>query len=261
MHELLLQRLDSISQDSNDLIRQILHDLGDAPPTDDHEDANTKEIALTLTSRLSLNTMKEPDSEMKHLFVKTKRYVLSIMKVQNGKNLLDILVKSVTLQDEQIYKEICKADQEKRIKHNQNFNNRVNVAGGFNSISRSNSNSTTFSNYSNTSGGNESSGDNYLNDISKMTFLDLKKLTLQNILKLESEKKVTRQNNYQDILNSIAVDIRNKHRRRVQRQKELRQLRQTLVNLDEKRAHLDEQIKTYNDHIDVCMQQLSTKKG
>ncbi|CAB4438667.1 unnamed protein product [Rhizophagus irregularis] len=261
MHDLLLQRLDSISLDSNDLIRQILHDLGDAPPTDEHDNSDANTIALTLTSRLSLDKMKEPDSEIKHVFVKTKRYVLSIMKVQNGKNLLDILVKSVTLQDEQIYKEICKADQEKRIKHNQNFNNRVNVAGGFNSISRSNSNSTTFSNYSNTSGGNESNGDNYLNDISKMTFLDLKKLTLQNILKLESEKKVTRQNNYQDILNSIAVDIRNKHRRRVQRQKELKQLRQTLLNLDEKRAHLDEQIKTYNDHIDVCMQQLSTKKG
>src|SRR5207248_673970 len=156
----------------------------------------------------------------------------------------------------QVYKEICKADQEKRIKHNQNLNNSVNIAGGFNSISRSNSNSTTisnFSNYSSTSGGDH--------DLSKMKFLELKKLTLQNILKLESEKKVTRQNNYQDILNSIAVDIRNKHRRRVQRQKELRQLRQTLVNLDEKRSHLDEQIKTYNDHIDVCMQQLSTKKG
>ncbi|CAI2167555.1 2722_t:CDS:10 [Funneliformis geosporum] len=205
MHELLLQRLDSISSQSNDLIRQILHDLGDAPPINEHDnsDTNTKEIALTLASRLSLDAMKEPDSEIKHLFVETKRYILSIMKVQNGKNLLDILIKPVTLQDEQVYQEICKMDQEKH----------------------------------------------------------LKKLTLQNILKLENEKKVTKQNNYQDFLNSIAVDIRNKHRRRVQRQKELRQLRQTLVNLDEKRTHLDEQIKTYNDHIDVCMQQLSTKKG
>ncbi|CAG8473702.1 13469_t:CDS:10 [Funneliformis caledonium] len=205
MHELLLQRLDSISSQPNDLIRQILHDLGDAPPINenDNSDSNTKEIALTLASRLSLDAMKEPDSEIKHLFVETKRYILSIMKVQNGKNLLDILVKPVTLQDEQVYQEICKMDQEKH----------------------------------------------------------LKKLTLQNILKLETERKVTKQNNYQDFLNSIAVDIRNKHRRRIQRQKELRQLRQTLVNLDEKRTHLDEQIKTYNDHIDVCMQQLSTKKG
>nr|CAG8474586.1 11600_t:CDS:10 [Entrophospora candida] len=204
IHNLLVQRIDDIAPDHYDMIRQIIHELGDLPPLPDDDDSfdpNTKEIALTLTSRLSLKTINGEDSEIKHLFVETKRYVLAIMKVQNGKNLLDILVKAVTLADEKTYEEF------------------------------------------------------------KMKFLDLKKLTLHNILKLENGGIITRKNDYQDILNAIATDIRNKHRRRIQRQKELRQLKQTLINLEEKRSHLDEQIKTYNDHIDVCMQQLSTKKG
>ncbi|CAG8528063.1 5585_t:CDS:2 [Cetraspora pellucida] len=222
MHELLMQRLENIAPQPNDILRQIFHELGDAPPTEeDPNDAGTKEVSLTLTSRLALEAMNDPDAEIKHLFVETKRLVLLIMRVQNGENLLDILVKAVTEQDENIYTEICKADKKKK--------ERQPIYGSY--------------------------------DITEMKFLDLKKLTLQNILRLEKERKIYRRTNYQELLNAIAVDIRNKHRRRVQRQKELRQLRQTLVNLDEKRVHLDDQIKTYNDHIDVCMQQLTNKKG
>ncbi|CAG8437380.1 10108_t:CDS:10 [Acaulospora colombiana] len=230
-HELLLQQLDHISPQSNDVMRHIFQDLGEAPSFED--DSDEKEISLTLTSRLALEAMSDPDAEIKHLFVETKRTVLSIMRVQNGTSLLDILLKPVTPQDEVSYAELCKKDHEKR---------------------KSNSGS----NASSASGRSGASG---LSDISHMKFLDVKKLTLQNILKLEKEEKVTRKNNYQDMLNAIATDIRNKNRRRVQRQRELRQLRQTLINLEEKRTHLDEQIKIYNDHIEVCMQQLSTKKG
>ncbi|CAG8492825.1 9034_t:CDS:10 [Dentiscutata erythropus] len=220
-HELLMQRLEDIAPQPNDILRQIFNELGEAPPIEeDLSDAATKEISLTLTSRLALEAMNDPDAEINHLFVETKRLILSVMRVQNGENLLDILVKAVTEQDEKVYSEICKTDKKKKERQ---------PIGS--------------------------------NDITEMKFLDLKKLTLQNILRLEKERKIVRKNNYQEILNAIAVDIRNKHRRRVQRQKELRQLRQTLVNLDEKRVHLDDQIKTYNDHIDVCMQQLTTKKG
>ncbi|CAG8494303.1 10610_t:CDS:10 [Racocetra fulgida] len=222
MHELLMQRLEDIAPQPNDILRQIFNELGEAPPIEeDQNDAGTKEISLTLTSRLALEAMNDPDAEIKHLFVETKRLVLLVMRVQNGENLLDILVKAVTEQDEKVYAEICKADKKKK--------ERQSIYGS--------------------------------NDLSEMKFLDLKKLTLQNILRLEKERKIYRKNNYQELLNAIAIDIRNKHRRRVQRQKELRQLRQTLVNLDEKRVHLDDQIKTYNDHIDVCMQQLTNKKG
>ncbi|KAF0468087.1 IQ domain-containing GTPase activating protein [Gigaspora margarita] len=221
-HELLMQRLEDIAPQPNDILRQIFNELGEAPPIEeDLSDTATKEISLTLTSRLALEAMNDPDAEIKHLFVETKRLVLAVMRVQNGENLLDILVKAVTDQDEKVYAEICKTDKKNK--------DRQPVDGS--------------------------------NDITEMKFMDLKKLTLQNILRLEKEGKIFRRTNYQEILNAIAVDIRNKHRRRVQRQKELRQLRQTLVNLDEKRVHLDDQIKTYNDHIDVCMQQLTTKKG
>ncbi|CAG8468100.1 10535_t:CDS:10 [Diversispora eburnea] len=142
-HELLFQRIEYIAPQPNDVLRQIFQDIGEAPHLDDiSSDANTKEIALTLTSRFALDAIKnDPETEIKHLFVETKRMVLLLMRVQTGANLLEILSKNITPQDEE------------------------------------------------------------------------------------------------------------------------KQLKQTLINLNEKGSHLDEQIKTYNVHIDVCMQQLSTKKG
>ncbi|KAJ1918752.1 iqgap- protein [Tieghemiomyces parasiticus] len=94
-------------------------------------------------------------------------------------------------------------------------------------------------------------------DLSALTFNSLKKMTLLHMAKLESEGQVSKSNEYQAMLNSIATDIRNKHRRRVQRTQELRKIRQTLVNLAEKSGYLDEQKRTYLDYIHSCIQQLS----
>lgn len=70
---------------------------------------------------------------------------------------------------------------------------------------------------------------------------------------------ISRENEYQDMVNAVAADIRNKHRRRVQRREELGTIRMTLVNLGEKSAYLDEQKEAYMDYIQGCMAQLSTK--
>lgn len=98
-------------------------------------------------------------------------------------------------------------------------------------------------------------------DLSTMSYADLKRVALENILELERAGKITRQNHYQDILNSIAVDIRTKHRRRIQRQRELESVRLTLSRLHEQAVYLEQQVKTYNDYIEQAMITLQNKKG
>jgi len=89
----------------------------------------------------------------------------------------------------------------------------------------------------------------------------LKKIALENVLKLEQTGKISRHNQFQDILNAIATDIRTKHRRREQRHRELDGVQQTLSHLDEKAQFLDEKLKSYNDYIEQAMSTLqSTKK-
>lgn len=71
---------------------------------------------------------------------------------------------------------------------------------------------------------------------------------------------VSRQNDFHDMLKAIQLDIINKHRRRVVRRDELKKIRTTLANLEEKASYLQEQRNAYTDYVNSCMAQLSTKR-
>jgi len=94
-----------------------------------------------------------------------------------------------------------------------------------------------------------------------MTYAEMKHTALQNIINLEKMGKITRQNGYQDLLNSIATDIRTKHRRRIQRQNELESTRHTLAQLEEKAEFLKEQLAQYELVIDQNKKTMQTNKG
>ena len=62
-------------------------------------------------------------------------------------------------------------------------------------------------------------------DFEHMTYAEVKSQALENILNLENpatppQYRVSRQHNYQEVLNALAADIRSKHRRRLERQRE-----------------------------------------
>lgn len=95
----------------------------------------------------------------------------------------------------------------------------------------------------------------------RMSYAEMKHTALQNIINLEKMGKITRQNGYQDLLNSIATDIRTKHRRRIQRQNELESTRHTLAQLEEKAEFLKEQLAQYELVIDQNKKTMQTNKG
>jgi Ras GTPase-activating-like protein IQGAP2/3 len=97
--------------------------------------------------------------------------------------------------------------------------------------------------------------------VTRMTYAQLKRTALENIIRLEQFGKITRKNQYQDILNNIAIDIRTKHRRRVQRSREMDGVQQTLAHLKAKATYLESQLQSYNDYIEQAMVTLQTKKG
>jgi len=65
---------------------------------------------------------------------------------------------------------------------------------------------------------------------------------------LESKGTITRSDGYQEILNSIANDIRTKNRKQIQRAKDLKSMQNALDHLEEKRTGLEEQIQMYKTH-------------
>lgn len=79
--------------------------------------------------------------------------------------------------------------------------------------------------------------------------------------KLEENKKVTKDDYYQSMLDLMVQDMISKQRRRAKRRKEIVQLKKTLENVEEKATFLKEASKSYHDYIDACLNQLTNKKS
>ena len=49
-------------------------------------------------------------------------------------------------------------------------------------------------------------------DVTRMTYYELKRTALENVMRLEQIGRISKHNYYQDVLNAIASDIRTKSR-------------------------------------------------
>jgi Ras GTPase-activating-like protein IQGAP2/3 len=224
IHNLIASDLPSLCPNRDDILREILQDLGSAKHNESEMTAaGSSDIQLFLTPKL--HELEDPDADVKALFMETKRCILYIIRVQTGVNLLDILVKPISPEDEHKWRMLLRDE---------------------------------FSRGSNT---RQAYSDANMVDVTTMSYYDLKRIALENVMRLEHMGRISRQNFYQDLLNAIAVDIRTKSRRRVQRQRELEGVRLTLGNLHEKAKYLEQQRKSYDDYIEQAMATLQNKKG
>lgn len=236
MHLLVAQQVDHMAPMQEDPLRIVVAELGEPPVSNTRElnSARDSEITFELVSRRM--SFKDPEAETKALFVETKRLVLSLLKVQSGKTLVDVFVAPVTDQDEMAWEEIVSLEvaADRQRQRGQRPPLPADVVIGMHSPR--------------------------LEDVRRMNFAELKARTLENMLELEKLGKVSRANKYQDMLNAIAIDIRNKHRKRIQRHNEKLAMSTTLINLAEKKAYLEEQINSYHSYIDASMATMQ-KKG
>ncbi|MCJ1476265.1 hypothetical protein MMC13_004931 [Lambiella insularis] len=225
IHHLIAAETQVICPGQDDILRDVIRELGSAKNNENElMSVSSSEICLTLNPKL--HDVEDPDAQIKALFMETKRCILYIIRVQSGGNLMEIMVKPITIEDEDRWDGLVRDEL---------------------------------------SVGNRKRGAyaeaNTLIDIASMSYSELKRAALENILQLEQFGRLTRHNHYQDLLNAIAVDIRTKHRRRVQRQRELEGVRLTLARLNDQAVYLDQQLKTYNDYIEQAMVTLQNKKG
>ncbi|KAI9885573.1 MAG: 40S ribosomal protein S21 [Watsoniomyces obsoletus] len=226
VHQLVASEINHLCPTKDDVLQGLVHDLGSAE-TNKSEMLGVSSAEINLTLNPKLHDVEDPDAEWKSLFMETKRCILYIIRVQSGANLMEILVTPITSEDERRWEAVLHED----------FSDGGERRRGAYSES------------------------NALVDVTSMTYAELKRTALENILQLEIMGRVSRHNHYQDLLNAIAVDIRTKHRRRIQRQRELEGVRLTLGNLNEKAVWLESQLKSYNDYIEQAMVTLQNKKG
>ena len=264
MHALVADNIGTVAPTREDPIKELLVDLGTAKSNESDLSgaANGSEITLTLRSRYTLQ--EDPSAESRQLFTATKRLVLYIIKVQSGSNLMEILLRPITHEDadrwfQLVQEELAEEDADRR--RNRPQHSRASTFDPHGSLRGARTQSV----YSEApSAFSEDRRD--LLDLQGMTYAEVKSSALENILALEQPSvppqfRVSRHNNYQELLNSIACDIRQKHRRRLDRQREVESTRATLTQLDQKASYLDDQLKYYNSYIEQCLRTLASKKG
>ncbi|KZF24433.1 putative ras GTPase activating protein [Xylona heveae TC161] len=225
IHQLVASEVSHLCPTNDDVLREVIRELG-SPKHNENEmmTVGSTEINLTLTPKM--HDVDDPEAEVNALFTETKRCILYIIRVQSGKSLMEIMVKPITREDEEKWYALLNEEE---------------TANGRKRGAYSEANT--------------------LLDLTSMSYSELKRIALENIIKLEHLGRLTRHNQYQDLLNAIASDIRTKHRRRVQRQRELEGIKLTLANLREKAVWLDVQLQSYNSYIEQAMMTLQNKKG
>lgn len=224
IHSLVSQELPSICPSRTDVLYEILQDLGSAKSNESEmHAAGSSDIQMFLTPKL--HDVDDPEADVKSLFMETKRCILYIIRIQTGANLLEILVRPPTDEDEEKWQALLRED----------FASGNNTKGAYSDVN--------------------------MVDVTRMSYYDMKRNALENIMRLEQMGRITKHNYYQDVLNAIALDIRTKSRRRVQRQRELEGVRLTLGNLHEKAKYLEQQRKSYDDYIEHAMATLQKNKG
>ncbi|KAG9245133.1 putative ras GTPase-activating-like protein rng2 [Calycina marina] len=224
IHNLVAADLPYLCPNRDDMLREIVQELGSSKNNEaEMSGVTSTEIQMTLNPKL--HDIEDPEAEVKSLFMETKRCILYIIRVQCGPNLMDILVRPISREDDQKWHALIREE----------FGDGSKTRGAY-------------------------SDANTMVDIKNMSYKELKQTALENIMHLEVTGRISRHNFYQDILNAIALDIRTKSRRRVQRQRELEGVRLTLGNLNEKAQWLESQRKSYDDYIEQAMMTLQ-KKG
>ncbi|KAF7661071.1 hypothetical protein LDENG_00268810 [Lucifuga dentata] len=240
-HSLLLEHLEAISPDHNDLLHELLQDLGDVPDVEellgegavDPDDSNREntlsqlaktEISLTLTSKFEL--LEGDDKDMKILMRKTKKLIVDVVRIQPGETLPEILETPATALQES---EHAKVVEHRAIQDAQ------------------------------TPEGLKSSPA-VLEDIQLP--LEQKKRKIQrNLRTLEQAGLVTESNKYQELINDISKDIRYQRRYRQRRKAELVKLQQTLMALNSKAAFYQDQMNYYDTYIKTCLDNLNRKNA
>lgn len=218
--------LDVVAPSLDDQLYTIASELNEVVNSADDYVTLTELGSLTLT--LSPKTQEDTvaDSKVRTLLSQAKRCLLYIIRVQDGDDLLELFIHGIKPQHEEKFRKIIETEGDKSSKNKPEIN---------------------------------PYRESHLGDLTKMSYVELKKLALKVILQLESLNVVSRKNSFQDLLNLIVVDIKTKDSQRVSRTSQLKIANQTVDKLSEKERFLKRQLKDYEHHIDKVLNELQLK--
>ncbi|NXL75614.1 IQGA3 protein, partial [Leptocoma aspasia] len=233
-HKLLLEHQDSITPHHSDPLHKLLEDLDELPtvqslvgsPGDSDAEQvlsqlSRTEISLTLTNKL-VPVASSEESDTRSLLLSTKQMLVDLIQCQPGDSLLEILWTPASEHEEAAHEHLVCQRALRDAQASAQLRRQHSLAAN-----------------------------------SQLSMEEKKRKVIRNLRRLESLGLVDSANQYQELTDELAKDIRNQRRHRQQRRRELLKLRQTLEGLDAKTLFYEEQIDYYNQYIKTCLDNLA----
>ncbi|XP_075764038.1 ras GTPase-activating-like protein IQGAP3 isoform X2 [Pelodiscus sinensis] len=226
-HQLLLEHQECIAPDHKDPLHELLEALDELPTAqsligESALNPSEMEISLTLTNKFDVIEASSEEADTKRLLLSTKQMLVDVIQSQPGDSLLEILRTAVSEDQEAFH-------------HHRMHERALCEAQTPDRLKRNRS----------------------LAGNSQLSLEEKKRKVLRNLRRLESLGVVHVANQYQEIVNEMAKDIRHQRRYRQHRKGELVKLRQTLSSLNGKTLFYEEQIDYYNQYIRTCLDNLA----
>lgn len=226
--KLLTKNIDVVAPGNDDQLYKIMLKFDELVNSADELVEMTEVGLITLSLNPQTQEVSVVDSKVSSLFAQIKRCLLYIIRVQEGSGLLELLISGIKPEHEKAFREIVTQEQNENKQSMANDKRRP---------------------YYKTS----------IGDLLHISYHDLKKMALEKILQLESLGHLRRSNSYQDLLNSMAVDIKTKDLQRVTRRKQVEIALKTVEKLTSKENLLKKQLSDYNNHIEKILSQLQLR--
>ncbi|NWZ45088.1 IQGA3 protein, partial [Brachypodius atriceps] len=237
-HKLLLEHQDSIAPHHSDPLHELLEDLDELPTVQSLvgegvaslgdsgaeqvlSQLSRTEISLTLTSKL-VPVASSEESDTRSLLLSTKQMLVDLIQSQPGDSLPEILWTPASEHEEAAHEHLVRRRALRDAQASAQLRRHHSLAAN-----------------------------------SQLSMEEKKRKVIRNLRRLESLGLVDSANQYQELIDELAKDIRNQRRHRQQRRKELLKLRQTLEGLDAKTLFYEEQIDYYNQYIKTCLDNLA----
>ncbi|CAO3680444.1 unnamed protein product [Rhizopus microsporus] len=231
LHYTIQNNLEYIEPNGYGILSEIVNELGESHFRPDIELPDTM-VRLALTSPYE-DLPLDPESQLDQLLVDAKRLVVYVIKIQSGPNLAHIIDQPITAYHEKAWDQF----KEKEFPEVQDEQSAA-VKRRYLNLGRTNPPV----------------------DLKSLSFYQLKTLTYRLVANLKIGKKISSDNNYQDMITLIAKDITGKHARRIQRDQEIARTRQMLDHLKEKKEYLSDQVSQYESYLNSCMSAMANNK-
>ncbi|KAK8869822.1 hypothetical protein IAR55_000390 [Kwoniella newhampshirensis] len=217
-----------IAGNKKDPIAGILTEL-EGPPIE--YDRTKTTVSLRLTNRLAGPHSGDPNAAENADWVQAKRHALAVLRVQTGKTLFDVLVSRPeeiheAMWIEEVHRDIA-LEQARLAKH------------GLPPT--------------------PVEAEYQIESIRSLPFHEVKSRAIEFCMKLERSGRLSRSDNLQGLLVSIASDIRQKHHLRKMRKDNLAGMIKAHEDMSRKKSEFEGQVKAYHDYIDGAMAELQAK--